>query len=512
MEAQLKINRNWAKEHGYIVEEVFTDEAKSGTNTNRKALDDMLSKCVTGNVDAILVIDTDRLSRNETDHFAIKAILKKANVKLISVNQPMLDDSPEGMFMDTIIAGVNAFQSRMTGRKTSKVMEQKALIGWYPGGRPPLGYHNVQNPNPCSTLDKKIIDLNPLTAPYMKRAFELYSTGRYSAQILANQLYKEGLRSVTGTIIHDSVLISYLQHPFYLGKMRWSGKILQGKHPPLISEEIFNLCQEVLVAHNQNGSRTKKHNFLLRGFVFCYDCKARLWAEKKVKQNGLIYEYYYCRTCPKGTYVTIQALEEQVARHFKNLEITEDYANQIIEKAKNILLEARATKKSEKGLLYHRKSKLEIAMREAEDKLLIHKTLSDESFKRVNDRYEAEMKDIDSQLNEEDDSYKDKIDVIKKVYELARNIGKTYNEAEPQLKRFYLALFWERFEVQKGKIKSSKIAKDLEPLISDQLVRVRQNGLPLVNMFRNREIQFEVSHIQLKALVDYIPIMNATSA
>jgi DNA invertase Pin-like site-specific DNA recombinase len=40
--------------------------------------------------------------------------LQKANVPLISISQPMIDDSPEGNLIDTIIASVNAFQSQIT--------------------------------------------------------------------------------------------------------------------------------------------------------------------------------------------------------------------------------------------------------------------------------------------------------------------------------------------------------------------------------------------------------------
>ena len=38
-------------------------------------------------------------------------------------------------------------------------------------------------------------------------------------------------------------LQSILRNPIYIGKMRFSGKIYQGTHQPLISEDLFNHVQ-----------------------------------------------------------------------------------------------------------------------------------------------------------------------------------------------------------------------------------------------------------------------------
>jgi len=74
------------------------------------------------------------LARNTLDHLTIKAVLRKKSIEIISISQPMIDDSPEGNLIDTILASVNIFQSQLTGRKTSKVLEEKAKMGWYPRG------------------------------------------------------------------------------------------------------------------------------------------------------------------------------------------------------------------------------------------------------------------------------------------------------------------------------------------------------------------------------------------
>lgn len=479
IETQQKLCQKWAKDNGYIIVSEYKDEGKSATTLNRPALKELLARCQEDDsIKAVLVQDTDRLARNTLDHLTIKSLLQKAGIILISISQPMIDSSPEGNLIDTIIASVNAFQSQITGRKTSKVMEQKARIGWWPGGTPPLGYRNIENPNPVSTLDKKIIDLDPNTSPYMLRAFELYSTGQYSAQFVADLLYDEGLRSKTGGKFHDSVLIKYLQNPFYIGKMRWRDEVLPGKHPPLVTQEIFDRCQEILEAHNQHASRSRKHNFLLRGFVFCADCGRRLWAEKHVKKSGLMFQHYYCINCRKKSYADVSDLEKQVEKKFCKIQISKEYADQIIEAAKQILQEFRTGKSQDRVILYSRKTKLEAAMREAEDERFVTHTISEESFKRIYPRYEQELIDINTQINKLETNHTQTIDTIKKLYSLAEDIGNAYKTADPALKRFYLDLFWEGFDIKNGKIIKSRLHKAVKPFLTQQLVRVSNDGLP----------------------------------
>ena len=115
IETQERICRKWAKDNNFAIAGIFKDEGKSATNLNRPALQELIAKCQDReDIDAILVQDTDRLARNTIDHLNVKALLKKKGVEVISISQPMLDDSPEGKLMDTMIASFNAFQSQIT--------------------------------------------------------------------------------------------------------------------------------------------------------------------------------------------------------------------------------------------------------------------------------------------------------------------------------------------------------------------------------------------------------------
>src|SRR3989344_2025535 len=376
----------------------------------------------------------------------------------------MIDDSPEGNLIDTIIASVNAFQSQITGRKVSKVAEEKAKAGYYPG-KPKTGYMNVFNANPTSKFDKRVIDIDPQRGKYITQAFILYSTGNFSLKSLSNHLFEIGLRSNTGVQVNISLLAYILRDPLYLGKIPWKGVIYGGHHLALTDEETFNKCQEIMTAHNQNASRQRVHNFLLRGFVYCADCNRRLWADKHTKKNGLRFEFYFCKTCSKGSYVAVSELEEQVEEWFGAIQITRAYAQELIERAKQILEDFRSNSDNETQILANRKAKIEAAIREAEDNWLIHKKLTQEQYQKIYDRYGADVKSIEKQLNQQSANHEKSIKTVQRLMALAQNIRMAYHDAEPSLKRFYLGLFWEKFLVKKGKVTKAILAEEVKDLI-----------------------------------------------
>ena len=482
IETQIRICKKWAKDNEYQVppDGIYKDEGKSATNLNRPALQDLLARCRDETViDAVLVQDTDRLARNTLDHLTIKAVLKKKNIKIISISQLMIDDSPEGNLIDTILASVNAFQSQLTGRKTSKVLEEKAKMGWYPGGRPQLGYMNAENPNPTCTLDKRIVVLNPEVAPYIKKMFELYLTGNNSLKHIADWLNQKGVKSVTGGLMHTSSVDNYLNDPFYIGKFLWNGKMYIGKHEKLIDVATFNKVQEVLGNRNQHASRKRIHNFLLSGFAYCADCGGRFWAEYHKKKNGKEYEHYMCSKCKTDTYVKVDLLENQVEKLFEKIELSKEYTKEIMDRAIAMVKDLRQNTDSEKKRLLAKKSKLELALKDLEDQRFIHRTINDEKYLSISARYDGDIGLIDGELAKLTLDKTKKINDLDELLRLAENIGLTYKEAKPGLKRNYLTMFFEKFEVSKGKIIKYTLSKDLKELIENGSVRVRSTMLPL---------------------------------
>lgn len=487
-ETQVKLCTEWARNNNYSIVKVYTDGGKSGTKIEgRTALKEMLANCTgqnKGTVDAIIVTDSDRFGRNTRNHLNIRYMLDKNKVELRYVNQPQIDNTPAGKLMDLMIAGFGAFQSDITGAKTSANLIEKAKLGWFPK-MAPIGYKNIENPNPTSRFDKRIITIDNEIAPHIKEIFMRYLTGNYSLKDLADYLNEKGIKPPRGREFHVSYVQGTLKNPFYYGEFNWGGTLHKGKHEPLITKIQFDQIQSVLTAHNQNGNRKRIHSYLLRGFLFSH-LGDRMWAELHKKKNGWQKHYYYAPAHAKGSYVETEELEKQVEKIFEGIQLSKEYSDYVLEIAQKLLDESRNSTDTERKRLEREVSNLRSAMREAEDSRFKHRTLSEESFANIYSRYENELELLEGQLGSLGKDYSNRIEGLEKLVRLSENIGASYKEAPFKLKTLYLGVFFKKFIVKGKKIVEFELTEELNDLIKEGKVFVSTNWLPFIHTVRTK--------------------------
>jgi DNA invertase Pin-like site-specific DNA recombinase len=452
LDTQEKLCRGFAERNGYHVAGVYRDEGKSGTTLDRPALQDLLAKCTKGTVvGAVIVQETDRLARNTHDHLTIRALLQKANVKLISIAQPMLDDSPEGKMIDTILASVNQFQSDLSGRKVRKALQEKFEQGWWPA-LAPVGYVNVPIESDDGQRARNVIRSDPKSWPILQEGFRLYLTGDYSADEIRDLLFKRGVHSKTGKKIPHSVMVRMLKNPFYAGVMAWHGQRRTGRHEPIITLAEHERILQIVESHNVHASRRRRHNFLLRGFAYCNLCGHRYTGEIHRFKNK---SYYHCAT--RGEHsnqfqnVEVAILERQVEEYFKRIRFSQTFLQAILESLKKVSANQRQTDKSQKQVLFNQQKAIESKRDRAEDKLLAG-VLSDDAYVRLRARFTEQLEGIQEHLAALDSQRECDSEVIREVLRLSKDVYEAYKEAPAALKRHYLGLFWAQFLVQDREI------------------------------------------------------------
>ncbi len=471
LDAQEKSCKRFAETNKLKVLKVYRDEGKSATNLDRPALQDLLSRCKESKgIEAVIVQETDRLARKTQDHLAIKAILKKAGVRLISVAQPMLDESPEGNMIDTILASVNQFQSDLNGRKTKKGLQEKFDSGWWPG-LAPLGYLNK------SVGEKNIIVKDPTRWELVKEAMAMYLTGSYSAIQISDTLYTKGLTGRSGRNITNGMMISILKNPFYCGIMCRDNQEKTGRHEAMISIDEHQRILSIAQAHGQHASRRRKHDFLLRGFALCAICGQRYTAEKH--RNGKNVDYYHCsasitKHSNKGQNVEVEELEKQVEERFQSIQFSKDFIDLVVQKVTKFYREKRAIKETKKRGLLNKKNGIEKKRDTAEEKLIAG-TLSDEDFVRMRDRFKQEIDVIQNQIDEIENWHEVDTDTIREVLMLARNIYEAYKKAPNEVKRLYLGFFWDKFLVKNQKIVKAEPTKLVQTLKNQRKIILNLN-------------------------------------
>ncbi|NHJ31777.1 MAG: recombinase family protein, partial [Asgard group archaeon] len=370
---QEKTCQKLAQQKNLKVLGIYREEGASGTSaTKRPKFQEMLAKCSEDpNVKAVIVIHTDRFSRNTLEHLTIKGLLKRYNVELISALQPMLDDSPEGSLMDVILAGMNEFYSKDLGRKAGKGMQQKVEEGWWPGSAP-IGYVNAEG----SEHHKRILVVDKSKSHYIVEAFKRFKTGSYSVKSLIDELYLEGFRSKNGKKPCVSVINRMLKNIYYTGKMYYKGKIYQGKHEPLIDMETYQAVQKILDSHNNGANRSRKHSFLLSGLLFCQECKNQMTGEKHVKKSGRMFHYYRClgfknkeKSCQQP-FSPMKDIEKQLENWLHATQLSEKFLKGFRLALEEVITNQKNMTNKKIKVLENRKMALEQKMNKLEDMLL----------------------------------------------------------------------------------------------------------------------------------------------
>lgn len=480
-----------AQRMGYQVLGIYREEGLSGTSINRPKFQEMLEKCSDNqgkNIQAVLVIHTDRFARNTLEHLMVKGILHKYKVKLISALQPMLDDSPEGNLLDVILAGMNEFYSKDLGRKTARALAQKYREGWWPGFAP-LGYLNKNHPK----TKMKFIEVNQDNAYYIKEAFRRFATGRYTVKSLNEELFKEGFRSRTGKQLHKSRMSVLLRNIFYTGKMNIKGQIYQGKHQPIIDMETYLKVQKVLDLHNHSANRTRKHNFLLTGLLFCQECQSRLTGERHIKKTGLTFDYYRCigskhkeKECHQP-FIPTKKIEKNIVKILKSIAISENYL-----KALQLALEEVYKIQNQKDYgwiktLENKKNAILHKMDKLED--LILEDIMDK--KRILEKYlklKEELESLENQISQFKCSGKKlKKEDIGKILSFVQSLDKIFVSLDQTKKKLFLKLLISKIFVRDKNISSVTYTPTFQMIVDKSLVRIRCNWLPVRDLIRTVE-------------------------
>lgn len=101
IDSQIAELEKYAQEKGYGLskEYYFLDQAVSGAQLARPALDRLRDLATEGLFETVLCLSPDRLSRQYAHQCLLLEELRRVNVKVIFVNQPPVADNPQGQLL-----------------------------------------------------------------------------------------------------------------------------------------------------------------------------------------------------------------------------------------------------------------------------------------------------------------------------------------------------------------------------------------------------------------------------
>ena len=316
--------REFARQEGYQVpdEWIFEDEGYSGATLIRPGLERIRDLAAEGQIQAVLALSPDRLSRKYAYQVLLTEELARHGVDMVFIKAPR-SETPEDQLLlqfQGMIAEYERAQilerSRRGKRHRAKQGEVSVLSG------APYGYRYIRKTDEAAAY-YEIIEAE---ADVVRDVFRLYTVEGQSIGAITGHLNGLGLPTRNQKARWErSVVWAMLRNPAYQGRacfgktasaarqritrpLRLRGGLAtrdSANHerpraewieipvPALVSEETFALAQEKLLHNKQNSPRRTIEPSILQGLVHCRQCGYALYRTSTHSSARKIY-YYRC--------------------------------------------------------------------------------------------------------------------------------------------------------------------------------------------------------------------------
>jgi site-specific DNA recombinase len=311
LETQERDCRVMCEGNEWEVVRLFREEGESAKSADRPQLQELLNYCRLSKPrpNYVVVHNVDRWARNAHDHTAMRKYLLTLGVRLRSYSQ-RLGEEPNDQFFELILSGLSELDNQQRGIRSLAGMKTRLQGGKWPF-KAPLGYVNGRG-----AAGSKTLLLDPIRAPLVSQAFELFATALYTKEQVRARVNALGLRSSKDKPISPETFSRMLRNPRYAGILSVTGWDIESEadYKPLVSVEVFRRVQEILNGRSISVTARNRNNpdFPLRNFVRCGTCHKPLTGSWSKGKMGVKYAYYRCqnRKCPSPVNIRRQDLED----------------------------------------------------------------------------------------------------------------------------------------------------------------------------------------------------------
>ena len=304
-----------------LVYKVYSDAGFSGADLERPALQEMLRVIQENKINMVIVYKIDRLTRSPKDFYALIEVFEQYKVDFISITERFDTSTPSGRLLRNIMLTFAQFERELTSERTRDKLLERANKGMWNGGSVPFGY---------KVADKRLV-------PDGQKLTEIFAIFAESGSLAKTYtlLRNKQILNNKNLPFSKAHLQSILRNPIYTGKFRYSGKIYQGMHQPLISEELFNHVQQFFRDKIRKLRLYKEYT--LGGLVNCAECGSHMTSSHTNKGNMRRYYYYRCtktfkqdwRACSTRQ-VNANRLEDFIIDNIKRISVDRHYIDSLI--------------------------------------------------------------------------------------------------------------------------------------------------------------------------------------
>ena len=405
----------YALKNSLVIKNRYGGTYESAKTDERKEFKRMLADIAKDkSVSAILIYSYDRFSRSGANGIFLLENLRKLGVKIIAVTQEVDSFTPTGNFQENLYMLLSKLDNDM--RRDKSISGTKSMIkkGYWPYSTP-RGYTNTVK---YATADKHLYVIND-EGKLLRRAFEWKASGKFSNQQIIDKL------ALKGMVMSLRYMAWIFANPFYCGYVYSSllpGELIAGKHPALISEDIFLKANNISRQNAISGVPKKLDVDELPLKVFFKDMYSNSpFTGYKNKRKNL----FYYKTRDSGTKINISA--KKLNSHFEKLLQSFEYDKTAKELLKSKLNQKLSKyiddKRTDESTNKKRMSELQNNLDRLEERFVLNE-ITKEQYEKFSLKYSEEL----AQLKQETIERADLSSNLEKAVEKGLNIAETISQ------------------------------------------------------------------------------------
>ncbi|WP_312285114.1 recombinase family protein [Chryseobacterium gleum] len=345
----------------------------------------------------LLFTKWDRFSRNTSDAYQMIGHLKKKNITPQAIEQSLDLSIPENKVLLAIYLSTPEVENDRRALNVTNGM-RRAIKEGRMMGIAPYGYINK-----CTEDGRKYVAIKEPEASNIIWAFKQVAKGHLPTAIVRVEMNKRDGRNISLNAFMEA-----LKNVAYCGKLllRANGKeeekIVEGKHEPLISEELFMKVQNVLRRKGTKdlrlpgGKAINDERYPLRGILLCPKCGNNLTASGS-KGRKKHYYYYHCSSAcgfRHNSDLVNELFENELSKYEFQPGIRKILNTIILHNFKSVS----STVKDEKSTITNRINALNERISKARDMFLSDK-IDEDDFRDIKNRYKGELDELKEKLS-----------------------------------------------------------------------------------------------------------------
>lgn len=420
LDAQKERLEKLCETNGYIIYKIYSDEGKSGKDTNRPGFQEMMQDMRDNKFDKIIVMKLDRISRSVIDLEVMIKEMKENNCDFESASEKIDTGSSFGMMFIRLLAIFAQFErerikERITDAFETMVNECKPITG-----AQPLGY-KIEDGKVVIDEEKKNI-VNDIFDTYEK----VHSLRKTS--IFVNSKYNTTLK-VTG-------IEKMMNRTQYYGSYRGNDYYC----PAYMTKERWDKLQSIKKDNKHVRVNLTDNIYLFSGLLIDANC-GRKMAGRRSKTGNCSTYYYLCNqsrlhglcNCSKAvnekwleSYI-IDNLKEHIENHIQNLQV-EYKKEKIIDNSKEI---AKLKEELRRTTISFNKGRIE-----------------EDEYDKEYERLENKIKKLEAKPVQKNVKHLEKL--------ITNNYSEMYNKLTKENKQIFLRSIIDKIEIDPFNYKEGK--------------------------------------------------------